>query len=128
MIMSLILEVEGVTELNKHRVCQSVADALEAIVLYCSLNGPSTSRRRLEVREVYTDLAVVDTDVVFWKLQATTFLVSLENLPENVTVSDITMDDGQGTKFKFKDGFQRRYNIIFSRILILFDSEMPKER
>ena len=89
-IVSLAVEVENVTEDNKEEVCQSIAEALEGEVEYCSLEGPSSVRRRLDIATLYVEVSVLDASEATEVAESESFVESLENLPEDVLISDVT--------------------------------------
>ena len=84
------MEVENVTEDNKDDVCQSIAEALGGEVGYCSLTGPSSSRRRLDTATLYVEVSVPDASEATEVAESENFVDSLENLPEEVSISDVT--------------------------------------
>ena len=57
---TISLAVEGINIIygNQADVCESIADALDGEAQYCSLDGPSSARRRLQSATLYVDVGV----------------------------------------------------------------------
>jgi len=98
--VSLVMQVTGATEGNKHKICNSTANALSGSCSYVSLWAPSTGnlsshiRRRLRSTSVYMDIAVADADAARTSMEADGFLASLQSMPAGVTVSSVTASTG----------------------------------
>jgi len=85
-IVSLILDINGLTPGNALDVCFSVANALDGEVKICSLKRPS-KRRRLRNRGLYMDVLVHDIDASEIQVENDGFVASLKHLPEGISVT-----------------------------------------
>ena len=81
------MQFVGVTEENKDAVCDSVADSLNGICSYASLDGPSSNRRRLLKQNLYMDINVKNAEEANALVQSADFASTL-NMPEGVIPSE----------------------------------------
>ena len=92
--VDLALNVQGVTEENKDKICKSVAEGLDGTVEKCNL-VPSDARIYVERMltsspELQVRVAVKSVENAKASAQLDTFLPSLKNLPENAKVNAVS--------------------------------------
>jgi len=85
--ISIMMQFVGVTEENKDAVCDSVADSLNGICSYASLDGPSSNRRRLLKKNLYMDINVKNAEEATALVQSADFASTLD-MPEGVIPSE----------------------------------------
>ena len=90
----MVLEVNGLTPENSQDICTSVAIALAASVSYCDL-VPKPTRRVLQdakdAKDLFMEVSREGTGALT-EARDPQFISHLENLPDNVTVSDIEIN------------------------------------
>merc|ERR1719462_237641 len=90
-VVSIVLQAQGLNNENTRAICRSVADSVHGTVEYCSLR-PRLSRRNLaDTSSLFMELAVSDTDSTLNQIQSENFIPTLENLPKEVSISDIDL-------------------------------------
>ena len=94
-----MVRTEGVTDANKDSVCQVIADDLRGAVIYCSLEGPSTARRRLQQQNLYMNLLVNDREASVILIESDDFISLLSNLSNGTTIMEISLHSGIGKYF-----------------------------
>jgi len=90
-IVSLVLDINGLTPVNALDVCFSVANALDGEVRICSLDVPSKRRRFLRNRSLYMDVLVHDIDASETQVNNDGFVASLKHLPEEISVTGVVL-------------------------------------
>jgi hypothetical protein len=91
--VSIVLQVRGLKKQNTRAICRSVADAVRGNVEYCSPQ-PRSPRRNLEDNSsLYMELTVSDADSALSQIQSESFISTLENLPNEVSISNIDISD-----------------------------------
>jgi hypothetical protein len=94
--VDVVVEVQGVTESNKDRVCEGFAEAVNGTTEYCSLSGPNTKRRRLTTN-LYMDITVRDATVAVETMGKENFLDTV-SLPSEVKVTTVTASPAVNVK------------------------------
>ena len=90
----MVATIQGVTEQNKNDICSSIGNALNGTVTHCSFSGGTYSERRrlkFEPAPLYVDIAVPSAEEAENAIASSQFIPSLENLPNEVTVLDISL-------------------------------------
>jgi hypothetical protein len=94
--VDVVVEVQGVTESNKDRVCEGFAEAVNGTTEYCSLSGPNMKRRRLTTN-LYMDITVRDATVAVTTMGNENFLDTV-SLPSEVKVATVTASPAVNVK------------------------------
>jgi len=111
-VVSIVLQAQGLNNENTRAICRSVADSVHGTVEYCSLR-PRLSRRNLaDTSSLFMELAVSDTDSTLNQIQSENFIPTLENLPKEVSISDIDLSENAEKKPNLESensiGWERR--------------------
>ena len=86
-MLSLKIEATGVTDANKDGVCAAVANELDGIATYCSLEGPSQQRRMLSpLTDLYVDIEVAKLPESRKELSEDEFFASIV-VEDDITIS-----------------------------------------
>ena len=85
----MALVAEGVTRDTKDTVCDSVASALDGEAIFCELGDVGLNRRILTEQTLFMDVSVEDAEAAQAQVESEDFVSSLENLPEDISVTGV---------------------------------------